>query len=246
MLYMRRRMLTVGKLLVVIPFVLATSPLALFQTEKQEGELGSTLWYSIFGRITAGEITSVILAIKIIGVMFLFALLFGTWLSRHFEENSHMTFTRIFRRGSWGGKRILEIWGLAAVYTGLYLGVEFILSANGLASWQLDGATAEVLLMLFGILFPAIALTCLGVNWIGIHRGVTVGVLLAFAALLVLEGAAVAGFDSRVMMVFNPFCANARILELPMAAVYKCGVNLAYLALMYSGMVLDIRHMDIF
>lgn len=246
MLYMRRRALTAGKLLVVIPFALAISPLALFRMEKQEGELGDALWYSIFGRISAGEIATVILSIKVIGVMFLFALLFGTWLSRHFKENSHMTFTRIFRRGSWGGRRILEICGLAAVYTGLYLGVEFMLSANGLVSWQLDRAVAEVLLTLFGILFPAIALPCLGVNWIGIHRGVSVGVLLTFAVLLVLEGAAVAGFDSPAMMVFNPFCANARILEVTEVALCKFGVNLAYLAMMYLGMVLDIRHMDIF
>ena len=238
--------MTAVKILLVIPFVLAISPMDLFVVEKREAELADMLWSSIFGSVTAGEIQTIVLTMEITGVIFLFTLLFGTRVSRHFESNSHMVFTRIEKRGRWGLGQILMVCVLALVYTGIYLGRKVILESRKLISWRLDGALLVRILLLLGILLPGILLICLMANWIAIRGGIAVGVLTAFAVLLVLETISIYWFQIPAMNVLNPFCANIAVLSSPGTAVMKIGVNLAYAAALSAGMIWDIRRMDIF
>ena len=242
----KKRLWRMARVLLVIPFVIVLSPYALFVAEKQPGPLYEMFWYSVFGRITSGEIQTIVMSMEMLGVLFLFALLFGTWISSHFDGNSHMTFTRIARREVWSLKCILEVWGLAALYAAAFLGLKLVVDIRRVEAWSLDLRLAGAVCTVFGMVFPLLALTCLVSNWIAIHKGIAIGVLVSFAAVLVLMELAINWFDVPAMTVFNPLCANLRILDTPGLAAGKVGINMAYLLLVTAGMTLDIKYRDIF
>ncbi len=242
----KKRFWRMARVLLVIPFVIVLAPYDLIVSEKQPGPLYEMLWYSVFGRITAKELQTIVMSMEMLGVLFLFALLFGTWISSHFDGNSHMTFTRIARREMWSLKRILEVWGLAALYAAAFLGLKLILDIRRVEAWSLDRRLAGAVCTIFGMVFPLLALICLASNWIAIHKGIAIGVLVSFAAVLVLMELAINWFDAPAMTVLNPLCANLRILDTPELAALKVGVNIGYLLLVTAGMVLDIKYRDIF
>ena len=242
----KKRFWRMARVLLVIPFVIVLAPYDLIVSEKQPGPLYEMLWYSVFGRITAKELQTIVMSMEMLGVLFLFALLFGTWISSHFDGNSHMTFTRIARREVWSLKRILEVWGLAVLYAAAFLGLKLILDIRQVEAWSLDRRLVGAVCTIFGMVFPLLALVCLVSNWIAIHKGIAIGVLVSFAAVLVLMELAINWFDAPAMTVFNPLCANLRILDTPGLAALKVGVNIGYLLLVTAGMVLDIKYRDIF
>ena len=243
---MKKKLICVAKLLAVVPFILLLSPYILLEPQPLEKSLASLLWSSVFGTVTAGEVQSIVLSFENLGVLFLFTLLFGTCIARFYDENSHMVFTRITKRDIWSLKQILKVWGYAAAYTLVFLAFKFLLEMRRVTVWQWDGILVEALVVIFGILCPVLAILCLIANWIAIRRGAPVGVLLTFVGALVVEEIAIAWFDVPAMTVFNPLCSNIHILDMPVLAALKVGVNIGYLSLISVGMLLDIKRMDIF
>mgnify|MGYP006972981012 CR=1 FL=1 len=56
----------------IIPFLFMTSLSEIFLYTPREQNLSDVLWYSIFGRVSRGDVHTMILEVNILGLLFLF------------------------------------------------------------------------------------------------------------------------------------------------------------------------------
>lgn len=236
----------IKKILFLIPYILIVSISDIVLAEPDNSVLSDILWYHIFGRLTAGEVQTLIMSMESIGAIFLFALLFGNTISSFFGSVSTFVFTRLQNRKLWIRKKLLTLCGFAAIYTALFTAMELLIASRRVLTWSFDKTLVFTLLTIFGALFPLLAVICILVNWLSIRHGIPIGVFTVFVAIMILEVIAIIFFDNPLNMIVNPVCFNIQILEsLPLTCL-KLLIEFFYLIVVSLGMTFDIQNMDIF
>lgn len=76
------------KILLILPYITILSLSDIILATPQEQPLSTALWYGIFERVTERNIHMLILSMESLGYIFLFSLLFGTYLSGFFDSVS--------------------------------------------------------------------------------------------------------------------------------------------------------------
>ncbi len=232
--------------LYIIPFLFMTSLSEIFLYTPREQNLSDVLWYSIFGRVSRGEVHTMILEVKSLGFLFLFAILFGSYFSNFFGQTSVLLFTRIKDRRKWGIKKIGILCILSSVYTLMLLLFELAVGIRLVAGWIFHQKVMLTLMAMFGLIFPLLTVICVSVNWMSINHGISMSISVVILALVVLQMIAVFFFDNDYNMVLNPLCFNSALLTAPKLMFVKIIVGLFYMAAVSAGLLLYIEHMDIF
>lgn len=242
---MRKLPKLIQRTLYIIPFLFMTSLSEIFLYTPGEQNLSDVLWYSIFGRVSRGEIHTMILEVKSLGFLFLFAILFGSYFSVFFGQISAVLFTRIKSRRKWGMKKIGLFCVLSFVYMLLLLLFELIAGMRLVTEWTVDRNLMYTLLSLFGLIFPLLMAICVSVNWMSIKYGISISLTIVLLALIILQMIAVFFFENNYNMVLNPLCFNSILLTRPDLMFMKIAVSFFYMAAASAGLLLYIEHMDI-
>ena len=90
----KRQLFEIGKALFVVPFIIVFSLARIVLTEPRAQPIHTALWSNLFGQITAGNIQTIVFSVKSIGLIILFGLLYGRFISQYFEEISPYVFIR--------------------------------------------------------------------------------------------------------------------------------------------------------
>lgn len=234
------------KTIYILPFLFMTSLSEIFLYTPREQPMSEVLWYSIFGRVSGGEVRTMVLTVKSLGFLFLFAILYGGYISGFFGSVGLILFTRIKSRGKWGIQKIGMLCALASVYTALLLLFEFAVGMRHVTGWTFDRNIMFTLISLFGLIFPLLMAICVMVNWISIKHGIPISVCVVLLSVVALQMIAVSFFDSHFNMVLNPLCFNSILLTEPGLMFMKILMSLLYMAAASAGMLVYIEHMDIF
>lgn len=243
----QRKFNFIKKIFLVIPFILMMSiSEIILSSEKIEEPLFEVFWYDIFGRVSAGEVQTLILSIESMGTIFLFALLFGSYISDFFHENSMVVFTRIHNRKQWSIQKIIEIYGLSMIYTILFLVLKFMMSAHKVFFWQMDKQLLWTLLVLFLTMSSLFTNACLVANLVSIKFGIPIAILSVFGVIILLQSFGILYFDSNINVICNPLCFNIKVLYSQNIGMMKILINLCYLILTAVGMTIYISKKDIF
>lgn len=233
------------KVFYILPYVIIFSFSEILLNEPQDCRVSERLWHSIFGSVTAGEIQSLVPSMESIGAVFLFSLLFGNHISKFWGSGSSMFFIRLSDRKQWGWRKITELYGLAFVYTGLYLVAELLIAVGSVTNPQPDGQTyltVIILLILLSLVFTA---TCLLVDLVSIRHGTAIGIFSVFVLVIVLETAGILLFDHKLNMILNPCCFHSGIVNSLSLACFKIAINIFYMGAVSAGMIRYINHADI-
>ena len=234
------------KLLLIIPYVFFMSLSDIFLSSPQDQPLLEILWYDIFGRLSAGNVQTLVMSIESLGCFFLFTIFFGNHISIFFDSIGTFIFSRLPSRRVWISKKIIGLCIISIFYTIVYLALKFSISARRVTVWHMDRQTLFTLFTLFVMLFPMFAAVCLLANWISIKHGLPIGILGVFVLILALELVAILNFDSPLNMILNPLCFNIEIIRSVEIALAKILSELVYLAILSIGITLYICRTDIF
>ncbi len=245
---MKRKLVlqSLKKVLLIIPFIFALSLSDIFFSSVQGGRLSTALWYGIFGQVTSGDVRTLVMSMESLGCIFLFSLLFGTYISCFFGSTSIFWFTRLSSRRSWVSRQILRLCGMSALYTIILLGLKFLISVRRIAAWSMDDSIVFILFTLFFTLSLLFAIVCLLTNWAAIKHGISVGLVAVAAFVLLLELIAILFFDNSINIILNPLCFNIDIIRSVSLACAKISAEIFYLLALSVGMVTYINRMDIF
>lgn len=217
-----------------------------FLSSPQDQPLAEILWYDIFGRLSSGNVQTLVMSIESLGVFFLFTILFGNHISVFFDSIGTFIFSRLPSRRIWISKKVIGLSIISIFYTILYLSLKFSISSRRVIVWQMDRQTLFTLVTLFAMLFPMFATVCLLANWISIKHGLPIGIIGVFVLILALELIAILNFDSSMNMILNPLCFNIDIIQSVEIALAKILSELVYLAILSIGITLYICRTDIF
>ena len=218
----------------------------IFLSSPQVQPLAEILWYDIFGRLSSGNVQTLVMSIESLGVFFLFTILFGNHISVFFDSIGTFIFSRLPSRRIWISKKVIGLSIISIFYTILYLSLKFSISSRRVIVWQMDRQTLFTLVTLFAMLFPMFATVCLLANWISIKHGLPIGIIGVFVLILALELIAILNFDSSMNMILNPLCFNIDIIQSVEIALAKILSELVYLAILSIGITLYICRTDIF
>ena len=212
------------KILLIIPYIFFMSLSDIFLSSPQDQPLAEILWYDIFGRLSSGNVQTLVMSIESLGVIF----------------------SRLPSRRIWISKKVIGLSIISIFYTILYLSLKFSISSRRVIVWQMDRQTLFTLVTLFAMLFPMFATVCLLANWISIKHGLPIGIIGVFVLILALELIAILNFDSSMNMILNPLCFNIDIIQSVEIALAKILSELVYLAILSIGITLYICRTDIF
>lgn len=208
------------KCLLAVPLVLVERSLDLFG-ERQASPVAGRLLHAVLGRVTAGGVSSFVLAVEQIVFLLLFLLLFGDCVAGLQRTGAAYLFSRMKARGPWFRRQ----WGRLGLCAGAYCGL-FLLTHMGIClivSIRADRAgLAATVLELWALLTLVAWLLSLGCNLLcgclGTAAGITVGMLLCFclAALSVRVG--MPGW----VQVLNPLSFREEVFAGGLAFGRKC------------------------
>lgn len=235
----------IKKTTLALPYIFVFSLSSIFLSHQQDQSIQMVLWDSIFGQISAGNIETLVVSIKILGLIFLFSLLFGDYLSRYLGSVGSFVFVRISSRLQWSLRKIVNLYGLSALYTAILIGTELLISFRKVIRPSLDESTCMVLLILFAILSTIFVSVCLIVNYLSIRHGISVSLVITFLIVLILQVVSILFYDVSANVLFNPFSFNSKIVDSLDYALIKIGIEFVYMGGISCVLVRRINKADI-
>lgn len=242
----KRRLFEIGKALFAVPFIIVFSLTRIVLTEPRAQPIHTALWSNLFGQITAGNIQTIVFSVKSIGLIILFGLLYGRFISRFFEEISPYVFIRVGNRQKWVLRKIISLWGISTLFTLFALATELLIAAMKTKDYGMDSGVVTVLLVLLFTLSSLYTSVCLLINMISIQKGVPIGLVLAFCVVLLLELLAIRFYDSPANIFLNPMCFNSEIIADTQSAFLKAGIAVLYLVILSFCTAKYVNIIDIF
>lgn len=170
------------RVLWAVPVVLVERSLDLLG-ERQSGPVAEHLLHAVLGRVTAGGVSSFVLAVQQIVFLLLFLLLYGDCVAGQQRTGAVYLFSRMKARGPWFRRAAARLGLYATLYCGLFLlthtGISLFISTQ--KDWAGLPATLLELWALLSLVTWLLALGCnLLCGVLGTAAGVSVGMLLCF------------------------------------------------------------------
>lgn len=121
---MYRCVKNIGKTFLILPIALY-SFLPQMGIGRIDTSVTELLIGTIFGRITDGDSSNLVIVVGKLAYLLLFHLLFGTYISKYFTYMPSYYFSRISNRCAWFGKQCFFLLCFALWYALLFLGSSF-------------------------------------------------------------------------------------------------------------------------
>lgn len=230
----------------IIPYCFILSLTAILMPVQLKYPFADVFWDSIFGKISAGELTTITLSLESIGAVLLFCLLFGDYAARYFGSVSVYIFSRIRDRRKWAMRKIGGLLCYALTFSILDVLFKIFESRIQVADWGNIAETLQAIIVSLLLLFCLVSTVAIVVNFWATRFGVAVGVIIALAIVVLLDLFAILYFDSVINQLLNPLCFNQSILQEPEFVLGKLLISASYpvaLALLYAE---TIKRMDIY
>lgn len=230
----------------ILPYCFILSLTAILMPVQLDYPFVDVFWGSIFGKISAGELTTITLSLESIGAMFLFCLLFGDYVARYFSSVSVYIFSRIRDRRAWAMRKIGGLLCYALTFSILDVLFKVFESRIQVADWGNIAETWQAIMVSLLLLFCLVSTVAIVVNFWAARFGVAAGVVIAFAVIVLLDLIAISYFDSVINQLLNPLCFNQSILQEPELVLGKLLISASYpaaLGLLYAE---AIKRMDIY
>lgn len=232
--------------LCIVPYCFILSLTAILMPVQFEYPFVDVFWDCIFGKISAGELTTITLSLESIGAVFLFCLLFGDFVARYFGRVSVYIFSRIRDRRTWAMRKICGLLGYALMFSLLDVLFKIFEARIQVADWGNMADTWKAIIASLLLLFCLVSTVAILVNFWATRFGVAVGVVVALVVIVLLDLFAISYFDNVVNQLLNPLCFNESILQEPILVLVKLLISASYpaaLALLYAE---TIKRMDIY
>lgn len=230
----------------IVPYCFILSLTAILMPAQLEYPFVDVFWDCIFGKVSAGELTTITLSLESIGAVFLFCLLFGDYVAQHFGRVSVYIFTRIRDRRKWAMRKICGLLCYALMFSILDVLFKIFEARIQVADWGNMADTWQAIIVSLLLLFLLVSTVAILVNFWATRFGVAVGVVVALVVIVLLDLIAISYFDNVVNQLLNPLCFNESILQKPILVLVKLLISASYpaaLALLYAETV---KRMDIF
>jgi hypothetical protein len=222
------------KILIVFPLVLLFNIGNIF-SEARELPVSTLLQYKIFASTTQSDITLFVLTIENLYFVFVFNLLFGTYIFKHINENGIYIFSRLRSRQKWWLMKAARLFVFALLYT-LAAVLLFAAISAGESQSGVDRATVFVMIRLVYLFALLSALGTLLINVAAVKWGSVIAFLSVYflEALLILSEILPGNhIGLRIWHWINPFGGVFSIYEMTGKAIFQ----LAYLAVLFLVLV---------
>lgn len=230
----------------IVPYCFILSLTAILMPVQFDYPFADVFWDCIFGKISAGELTTITLSLESIGAVFLFSLLFGDYVAQHFGSVSVYIFTRIRDRQEWAIRKICGLLFYALMFSILDVLFKIFEARIQVSGWGNRGEAWQAIIVSLLLLFFLVSTIAILVNFWATRFGVAVGVVVALAVIVLLDLIAISYFDNIINQLLNPLCFNEVILQEPIFVLAKLLISACYpvaLAILYTE---AIKRMDIF
>jgi len=228
--------------LVIIPVLLILSVPLLTSYDIGSQSLADTMWSNIFGRLSSGNIQSVILSFTAICCILIFILIYGTYITR---KNCTLIIIRVGCRAFWAVSEIMWLMVYALLYSVILSGMNIWICTKSIGDVVVDKEAFLTAILIAGILFSAIFFFTLIVNWITLKVGIAISIMIVFAFILVLEIIGILYFDQAVDMVLNPMCLNYKMIQNSSYMILKTLVNGLYIICAAIILLRSLKRTDI-
>lgn len=223
------------KIFYIIPILLVYHLLTFSSPNSLDIPVGELLLESLFGRLDVGGMRSFALILEKLYYILFFNLLYGTYIYRYFNVGSEYLFTRLPSRKAWFYRKALQLLGITACYSFVYLVMLLLLSLYR-SSYGLDIHTVKLLIFLWPVLTLFICLLTLVINLLAIRYGSNLAFLAVYVVLLLLVTLSLSVYDHPLvvrypyLLLLNPVSAiivnMLDVLSLQVGAlVYFCLLN---------------------
>ena len=235
-----------GKLLAIIPYWILMSLTEIMRPEPSSETLSSILWYSLFGRVSAGDIKTLTLSMESLGGVFLFVLLFGDYIAAYFTEISVYIFTRVRDRSIWTIKKIGAVVAYSAFFAEITILIKGYTCLLQKEEIQITKELLYAVIVTFVLLF--LLLTQIGIlsNFISTKFGSIVGVFSALVTLITLSILSIALFNNKLNQILNPLCFNIVLLDKINLMIAKIAISIVYLLMIIAAYTEFIYKLDIY
>lgn len=234
------------KLLAIIPYWILMSLTEIMRPEPSSETLSSILWYSLFGRVSAGDIKTLTLSMESLGGVFLFVLLFGDYIAAYFTEISVYIFTRVRDRSIWTIKKIGAVVAYSAFFAEITILIKGYTCLLQKEEIQITKELLYAVIVTFVLLF--LLLTQIGIlsNFISTKFGSIVGVFSALVTLITLSILSIALFNNKLNQILNPLCFNIVLLDKINLMIAKIAISIVYLLMIIAAYTEFIYKLDIY
>lgn len=199
---MYRGVKNIGKTFLILPIALY-SFLPQMGVGKIDTSVTELLINTVFGRITDGDYSNLVIVVGKLVYLLVFHLLFGSYISRHFTYMPSYYFSRISHRCEWFGKQCFFLLCYALWYALLFLGSSFW-GCCMVSLKKPDQETLRCFFIMFAVCVSLLWLTTLIIN-LGIILWKTgMGFLGCWVGIILLEVIAKAAIHNPWISFMNP------------------------------------------
>lgn len=233
------------KVFLVIPYLFVISLPEIVFTEKENQELIELIWYSIFGRISSGNINTIILTLDNLGIIILYCLIYGNYVSKYFDERRVFIFTRVDRRSTWTISKISNLLWYTIVYSGVFLLFKLLISLRRVMTVSFDKVFVQNVGCMWMYMIALLGTLGILMNLISLYKGASIGISSVILLILILEFAAIMYFDRIPNIICNPLCFNKNILSIPAIGRWKIFTESLYFVFLSFLLVKCVEKKDL-
>lgn len=223
MLAKRRSWKNILKIIIIIPAALLLH-IDCFLSSYGSVDIPVEEYFAGFfvGRVTEGDITTIVFAMENLAFVLLFIILFGNSISEKTGFVPAYYFTRERSRGKWFAKECVKLSGMAAIYVLLYCAVLFIISCT-LTGAHINRRLIMEVLFFFAVSAALIIMMTVLANILTLKLGTAPAFICVCVIVLGLCILAIS-CQNPILNFINPMC----YVQLQDASIWQRTGNVIY------------------
>ena len=176
---------TLLKIISIIPVTCLIKYTLFFGDAPDESIFSRRIIHEIFSTTRLGDMKTFVMTMDGMFFLFLFNLLFGTYIYKEFGTSSVYLFTRLKNRSKWLTHKSITLTAISAVYVGLYLcTLSCIVSIH--KDFAINLVDIQRILLVWFMLTMYTSIMTILINYLSIRFGSAIGFVLVFAFQMLL------------------------------------------------------------
>ncbi len=192
------------KVFFIVPIAFLFQIDALLTAGGVDSSVGEMLAYALFGDAMIGDIRIFILLMDRMYYIFIFIMLYGTYIYRDFQVSSVYLFSRLKDRKKWFYKNVVAVAIFAAVYTFLFLAT-LLATCVWSSNYPLDIESVKMLGTLFIFVTLFLTATTLLTNFLTIRYNSSIGFICVYTLILILISIVVMSDNNMIWLAEHPY-----------------------------------------
>lgn len=194
---------TIIKLLSVIPVTCLIKHTLFFGEESSEHVVSRRIIHEIFSMTRLGDMKTFVMTMDGMFFLFLFNLLFGTYIYKEFGTSSVYLFSRLKSRSKWLIRKSIVLTVMSGIYVLLYLFTIFCIASIH-AKFTCNLLDFLKVLLVWFVLMLYASITTISINYVSIRFGSAIGFVVVFAAQMLLFSAVIQ-YENIPNVMWKPF-----------------------------------------